>query len=110
MELSNNLKILRKENGLTQKKLSEILKIQSQTYNKYETTSTIPDLQTLIDLANYYDVSLDYLVGRNFNNEFGYLTELERNILTAVRKMTDENKQVYYQESKGILLAQNVKI
>lgn len=72
-KLNERLKLLRK--NLTQKELATKTGIPYANYNKYETTNIIPDLQTLCKLADFYNVTLDYLVGRDFTNPIGYLTD-----------------------------------
>ncbi len=58
-----NLRTLRKEKHLSQDKLGQAIGITQQSINKYETQSTEPDISTLIKLAQYFDTSIDYLVG-----------------------------------------------
>ena len=58
------LKDLREDNDLTQKKLAEQLHIKQNTYSQYENGQRQIPLDILIKLANYYNVTLDYLVGR----------------------------------------------
>ncbi len=55
---------LREENNLTQKKLAEIIHMNNRTINHYETGIREPDFDTLIMLADFFDVSTDYLLGR----------------------------------------------
>jgi transcriptional regulator with XRE-family HTH domain len=55
---------LREDRDLTQKEVSEILHISQRCYSHYETGSRSIPIELLIRLANYYDISLDYLVGR----------------------------------------------
>ena len=59
------LKLLRKAEGLTQEKLAEKLKIGRVNYTRYENGSVRPDYETLIKIADYYNISLDELFGRN---------------------------------------------
>lgn len=61
------LKELRLRDKKTQKELAVLLGIDRTTYTKYETEASEPNLETLIALADYFDVSLDYLVGRSDN-------------------------------------------
>jgi transcriptional regulator with XRE-family HTH domain len=61
-----NLKLLRKEKNLYQKDMAEILNITERQYNRYETGKTDLPMSKMIFLADFFDVSLDYLVGRNF--------------------------------------------
>ncbi len=61
MEL--RLKELRKERSITQVELSHRLNIGQNTYSQYETGKREIPLETLVQLAQIYDTSLDYLVG-----------------------------------------------
>lgn len=62
--LAERLKLLREERNLTQKAIAEHLGIQVRTYQYYEGDGHRPDLETLAALADFYGVSIDYLVGR----------------------------------------------
>ncbi len=55
---------LREEANLTQKQFAEAVKIPNSTINRYETGIRVPDFDTLITLADFFDVSTDYLLGR----------------------------------------------
>ena len=57
------LKELREEKGLTQKQAAKYLSMQQQTYQRYERGRREPRIDMLIKLADYFDVSVDYLVG-----------------------------------------------
>lgn len=59
------LKELRKEKGLTQSKLAEKLGLSRSTIAMYETEGSEPDLATLLSIAKFFNVSIDYLVGSN---------------------------------------------
>ncbi len=61
--LGQRLKELRESKGLTQKQLSEKLNIHSVTYLHYEKEQRDPPLSLLADIAKFYDVSVDYLLG-----------------------------------------------
>lgn len=58
------LKELRKEKGITQKEIADKLNITDRTYGHYETGKREPTIDTLINIADYYNISLDILVGR----------------------------------------------
>lgn len=58
------LKELRIEKGLSQRKLGEILGVCNQTVSFWETGSREPDLDALKEIADYFNVSADYLLGR----------------------------------------------
>lgn len=62
----NNLKILRKQNGLTQEQVAEKLNVSRQAVAKWERGETIPDIENCIALADMYGTTVDILV-RNVN-------------------------------------------
>ena len=59
-----NLKKLRQERGLSQAALGKLIGHSQQSVANYEIGINDPDLQTLIFLADYFDTSIDYLLGR----------------------------------------------
>ena len=61
--LGTRLKELREERGLTQKELSKQLNLNSVTYLHYEKEQREPPLSLLADIANFYQVTIDYLLG-----------------------------------------------
>lgn len=58
-----NLKQLRMQRGISQQKLGEYLGISQQSINKYENHSIEPDIHTLMLLADFFQTSVDYLIG-----------------------------------------------
>lgn len=60
---------LRIDSDLSQKKIGEILHISQRSYSHYETGSRNIPIEMLIRLADYYDTTTDYLVGRTDNKE-----------------------------------------
>ena len=65
LQIGNKLKELRISEGLTQQELSVRLGISRVNYTKYETDKVRPDYETLIKLADFYNVSLDEIFDRN---------------------------------------------
>ena len=59
----SRLRELRKEKGVSQDQLSKELGVSKSTIGLYETGDTLPDAKTLRDLAVYFDVSVDWLLG-----------------------------------------------
>lgn len=57
------LKKLREENMLTQQAVADYLHIRQNTYSQYETAQRQVPIEMLIALSDFYDVSLDYLLG-----------------------------------------------
>ncbi|MFH5187022.1 helix-turn-helix domain-containing protein [Paenibacillus sp. TAB 01] len=62
---SDRLRGLRIQSKKTQKDLADFLGITRQGYGSYENGITEPDNKTLNDLADYFDVDTDYLLGRS---------------------------------------------
>lgn len=59
----NRIRDLRKEKGLTQSNLAKLLSVSDRTIGFYETGQRDPDTSTLKTLSEYFDVSVDYLLG-----------------------------------------------
>lgn len=55
---------LRMENGYTQKQIADDLNVTQNTYSRYETGAANCPIDVLIKLADFYGVSVDYLLGR----------------------------------------------
>lgn len=64
VQIGENLKSLRKSMGLTQQQVADKLNVSRVNYTRYETNASNPDFQTLVALADFYDVSLDLIFGR----------------------------------------------
>lgn len=65
--LSTRLIELRKAKGLTQKNLADVLGVAPVSWQRFEYGSSKPKLENIITLADYFDVSVDYLLGRTDN-------------------------------------------
>ena len=63
--LVENIRNLREDNDKKQIELAEYLNIKQTTYSKYELGKINIPIEVFIKLADYYDVSIDYLVGRS---------------------------------------------
>ena len=61
----DRLEKLRIAKGLTRKEVASILRIHESTYGKYELNKREPDFKMTIGLADFYNVSIDYLLGRS---------------------------------------------
>ena len=67
MQISHNIKLFRKNMGLTQEGLANLLNAKKSLISNYENGYSTPDIYTLIKLADIFQISLDELVGRTFN-------------------------------------------
>ena len=64
MDNKNNLKQIRNSKNLLQTKVAMDLSITQETVSSYETGRVLPSSDMLIRLADYYNTSVDYLLGR----------------------------------------------
>ena len=60
----NRLREIREDNSLTQSDIAKVLNTTQQQYSKYELGIQILPLEKINILANYYNTSIDYLIGR----------------------------------------------
>lgn len=99
----NRIKELRTEKGITQADLAKILKISDRAVGYYENGDREPDYSTLLKIATYFDVSIDYLLGvsdiKNTNTDNSTEPKDERFI--AFRQGYDELEDA----DRDILLA-----
>lgn len=66
---ADRIRDLRKSNKLYQKDIAKLLNVGERQYRCYEAGNVDPPTSKTIFLADYYNVSLDYLVGRTDNPE-----------------------------------------
>lgn len=64
-KLSERLLALRQERDLSQKNLVKEMGLALNTYVRYERGERVPDADVLVRIADFYGVTLDYLVGRS---------------------------------------------
>ncbi len=81
MEFGKLLTELRKEKGVLQRDVADHLNMTVSTISNYEKGVHLPDLNTLIRLADYFDVSTDYLLQR---------TNYKASLNTLSYKLSDE--------------------
>lgn len=78
-----NLKKLRTEHGLSQQKLADILHVSQQSIYKYEHDITFPDIGTLTAMAEYFNTSVDYIIG---------ITDISHKIETITDTMLNDDE------------------
>ena len=92
-----NLRKLRLMKGVSQKKLAEYLNISQPSINKYENKDIEPDIEVLIKLADYFDTSVDYLIGHTEYMtqpvmQVYALLENEQQLLMQFRRLNEDEK------------------
>lgn len=94
-----NLKALRTAQGLSQRALADFVKVSQQSINQYENRDTEPDIAVLTRIADYFGVSIDYLVGHDpaageLILNFRQLDDdQQRSMNLLVMQMTKDNKR-----------------
>ena len=66
---------IRKRKKLKQRDLAKILNVERSTYSGWETGKDTIPLRKLIELSNYYNLSIDYLTGLNNKKEYMFVSE-----------------------------------
>lgn len=61
---ANKIKNLREDSDMTQTDVAKLLKISQRAYSHYERGDREMSLESIVHIADYYDVSVDYLLGR----------------------------------------------
>lgn len=85
------LKELQQKSKFTIKENAERLNIPLSTYNNYLIGYRAPNLKTLTKLADYFNVSLDYLCDHPYNNQIGYIPDEAKPIIKKLISL-DETK------------------
>ena len=94
----NRIKELRKERGLKQVDLCKTLGVSQAALSGYETGNYQPDNDILIKIADYFDTTVDYLLGKSdikkplTSEDVSGLTEKQIKILQMMEKMTPEQQ------------------
>lgn len=95
-----NLKKLRIQNKLTQKKLAEKLNISQAAIHCYESGNKEASYKTAETIADYFGVTIDYLLGREPDSGLVYvhkdpaLTEDEKHVLELYRNIVPESREL----------------
>lgn len=92
------LKELRREKGITQEQLAEALHVSSRTISRWETGSNMPDISILVDLADYYDVSIPELINGERKSET--MNEEEREIARTMSDYATTEKENIFKEMR----------
>ena len=69
MNMVQNLKTLREKHNVSQQRLAAAVGVSQQSINKYENHNIEPEIRTLIRIADFFHVSVDYLIGHGDDSE-----------------------------------------
>lgn len=100
------LKELRKNKSLRQEDLANFLHLTTTGYNGYETGKREPNIETLCKLADYYNVTLDYLVGRDYKNDIGYLNDTQKSAVELIKSLNELNLAKAVAYMSGLYVSQ----
>ncbi|MDG1842099.1 MAG: helix-turn-helix domain-containing protein [Crocinitomicaceae bacterium] len=102
MEIGLNIKLLRNRNKFSQEEVSKNLNLYRSTYSGYENGVSIPGIDILIKIADYYQISVDDLCRNDFtkfsekewvNLEKKYTTDIKGQKLRVLTAMVDQNNE-----------------
>ncbi len=78
LELNENIKKLRTTRGLNQVEFAKILGVSKQCVSNWENDNVIPSIEMLVKIADFFNVTTDYILGR------------DENVYLKVNGLTDE--------------------
>ncbi len=94
-----NLRMLREEKGISQQKLADTIGVSQPSINKYENHNIEPDIYTLSLMADYFDTSIDFIVGHTSirrkieETEECALNETEQGLVNDFRALSKEERE-----------------
>ena len=119
--LGDRLRAIRKEHGLTQQNIADVLGVDRTTYTVYEGGSITPSPATLVKLSQIYNVTVGYLIGVEENHPelrkipdekqekkllssdpFSLLKKEEKELLLYFRVLSDAEKHKIIDEMKDL--------
>ena len=93
-----NLKKLREDASISQKALADAIGVSQQSVNKYENHNIEPDIETLIRIADFFETSVDYLIGQTSVRRkieeihIFELNDRESKVMEQYRSLTSKQK------------------
>lgn len=89
----NNLKKIRNEKKITQIRLSIAAEVSQETISAYESGKAMPSAETLIKIADFLNVSIDYLLDRTDNPIINRKIDHESEIIHILNGLNKEQKE-----------------
>lgn len=100
-----NIKDIRVRKGLTQAEVAGALGVSSVVYSRYETGSRQPSIDMLVQMADIFGVTVDYLLGRKIAEDSS-LSDFEQRLLNAARNADERARQ----DALSVLIAHSVNL
>jgi len=106
MSLGEVLRNLLDERDVTQKQLADILNIGASTLGNYMQDTREPDYEMLKCIAEYFDVTIDYLLEHRTNQT---ISPHEDELLRVFRALTKEQQELYIEQGKQFVIHNHKK-
>ena len=99
-KIGSFLKELRKEKGITQEQFAEILCVSGRTVSRWETGNNMPDISLLINIAEYFDISIPEIINgerksENMNEEVREVAETMSDYANAEKETIIKNIRMH---------------
>ena len=105
-----NLKLLRQEYGISQQRLADAIGVSQPSINKYENHNIEPEIEILKRMADYFNTSIDYIVGHTDvrrkieHTEAFHLNQSESEMIMKFRSLKDYEKNCINQTVQAFLM------
>jgi len=100
IKIGSFFKMLRKEKGLTQEQLAEQLNVSSRTVSRWETGSNMPDISLLVQIAEFYDVSIPEIIDGERKSE-----NMNEEVKDALQKIAEYDEMLKNKEANSTKIA-----
>ena len=94
-KIGSFLKELRKEKGITQEQFAENLNVSGRTVSRWETGTNMPDISLLVDIAEFFDVSIPEIINGERKSEV-----MEKEVAEAMSNYAVAEKSVILKRVK----------
>ena len=104
-----NIRLLRREMGVSQQALADAIGLSQQSINHYENHNIEPDIQTLRQMADFFHTSVDYIIGHTDIRDHiepttaYHLNEAEADLITRYRTLTPKERACVSQVIETLL-------
>ena len=97
-KIGSFLKQLRKEKGITQEQLAEAFNVSNRTVSRWETGNNMPDISILVDIADYYNISIPEIINGERKSEM--MKKEERELAKSMSDYATTEKENIFKEMK----------
>jgi transcriptional regulator with XRE-family HTH domain len=97
MDIGRKIYNLRTQNNIKQHDFADIIGVSKSTMSNYERNYSTPDIDTLIRIADYFNVSIDFILDHDLRNDQKYSTSIdvaEEKEFTSTNKYSDDEKKL----------------